>query len=355
LSTISSAGAAPTGSTTRPVWMRHIAHFLPDRIVSSDELARTFVDSEGREIMSGRALQRLTGIRERRYAAPGVGSSDLASSATVKLLAECDIRPEAIDTLISASASHDVAEPATANRLQHLSGCTRARVFDVKNACNSFLDGLEVAASLVACGRADHVVVATGEVISRTISTVSPDRNSVSDLLAGLTLGDAGAAALISASPSGALARVLPAKSRSIGSYWNRSALMAGGNLTTPESEVPYFVSDSQTIFELVLEHVPALVREALDEQGWLVDEIDIAIPHQASILLIRELAKACGFPFERCMVTSDHLGNTAAASIPVALSLALEGGRLQRARRVLLVGGAAGFSASVIPLEITG
>jgi 3-oxoacyl-[acyl-carrier-protein] synthase-3 len=295
-------------------------------------------------------LQRLTGVQERRYANADEASSDLAARAASRALSGCRLDREAIDVVIFAAASHDVAEPATANRVQELLGCEGARAVDVKNACNSFLDAIDLARCLIRSSAADHVLVATGEIISRFVSLQASEQVSVVELIAGLTLGDAGAAAVVSADRGFIGAEILPGSFASFGSHWQASTILAGGTWPWTHRALPYFVSDSRAILDLAMTHVPKVVGDALCLAGW--EDIDLVVPHQASVALIRKMAAVLNIPLAKCIITGDVLGNTAAASIPVALSIALQTGRIKRGARVLLAGGAAGFSAAAVPLQ---
>ena len=143
--------------------------YVPDDVWTSDMVeARVDERSGGWRIPKG-IIRLATGVGERRYAPDGMCSSDLAARAAERALATAGIEPRDVDLLIFASASHDVAEPATANMVQIALGCDRAAVMDVKNACNSFLNGLDVAQAFIETGRAPRVVVAAGECLSPTI------------------------------------------------------------------------------------------------------------------------------------------------------------------------------------------
>jgi len=290
-----------------------------------------------------------TGVEERRYAPPGVYSSDLATKAAQQAIAKAGIEPRDIDLLIFASASHDVSEPATANVVQAALGCDRAAVMDVKNACNSFLNGLDVAQAFIETGRAPRVLVAAGECLSPTIKW---DINAA-DLpvrLAALTLGDAGAACVLeaSAAPERGLSR---GAFESDGSYWELSTVLAGGSRYGAAPELSFFECRSTKLQHLAVSRIPALVNDVLLKLDWALDDVACVVPHQVSRSVIEKIASLLGYPFERCVVALDRFGNTAAASIPFALDLAIEEGRARAGDKVLLVGGAAGFSAAVVPL----
>ena len=142
---------------------------LPDQVWTSEMVeARVNRESGGWTIPKD-IVRMAAGVVERRYAPEGTSSSELAARAARRALDESGLEPQAIDLLIFASASHDVAEPATANMLQAAVGCDNAAVMDVKNACNSFLNGLEVAHAFIETGRAGRVLVAAGERLSPTI------------------------------------------------------------------------------------------------------------------------------------------------------------------------------------------
>ena len=134
--------------------------YVPDDVWTSDMVeARVAECSGGKRIPKG-IIRLATGVVERRYASEGMCPSDLAARAAQRALTTAGIEPRDVDLLIFASASHDVAEPATANMVQLALGCDRAAVMDVKNACNSFLNGLDVAQAFIETGRAPRVVVA---------------------------------------------------------------------------------------------------------------------------------------------------------------------------------------------------
>lgn len=344
-------GLGGGGFSEAPVGLAGVAHELPARVVTSEELAERFVDERGRRLLRPGLLELLTGVSERRWAAEGQYPSDLAAAAAASAMERSGIAPEAVDLLIFASASHDVAEPATANRVQVLSGMENARVFDVKNACNSFVDGLDIAATMIRAGRSEVAVVATGEVLSPFVQTVASGDDRITSLLGGLTLGDAGAAAVVVPRMEGCLAAVGDGTFLSDGRHWEAAIIRSGGSMMGRDVSAAHFVSDSSTIMRLAGEMIPRVAAEARKALGWDADTIDLVIPHQASVAKMEEIAERAEVPFERFMIIVGSYGNTAAASVPVALSLAFEAGKLGEGDRILLLGGAAGFTASAMPL----
>lgn len=335
-----------------PVWLVGLAHALPERVVTSDEVIAMVRRADPTWKISSAALTRLSGVRERRYADSSTCSSDLAAQAGRAVLDRYGCPASDVDVLIFASATQDVAEPATSNRVQELTGCTSARVFDVKNACNSFVDALDVAASLIQTNRARTVLVTAGEVISGCISYRRLEGVEPSAMIAGLTLGDAGAAALLTATDElGAVARIGPATFLSCGENWQLSRVMAGGTIRREDFTDRYFISESAKLFDLAVDLIPQIVRSTLDSVGWSAEGIQLAVPHQVSLSLTDRLCRETGIPHESAVRTGRDYGNTAAASIPLALSRELED-RGFLPERTLLVGGAAGFSAACMALS---
>lgn len=325
-------------------------HSLPDRSLSSCDIeARVSRSSPGFEMQSG-MIEKITGVRARRHAEPGVTSSDLAAAAALDALASADVDAESIDLLIFASATHDVSEPATAAIVQEKVGCTNATFVDVKNACNSFLNGLDFAAASIATGRARRVLVTSGEVLSPTINWQVSDLLDLRRKFAAFTLGDAGGAVLLEASAEEGRG-LLPGRFYSDGSAWELSTVLYGGTLMGRDTSRSYFECDSKQLQQLALDHIPPLVEKTLGEVNWRIDQVDHIIPHQVSTGVVTALCALIGFPQERVRVTVDEFGNTAAASIPLALSLAADQGTFTPGDKILLVCGAAGFTAGVLPI----
>lgn len=327
-----------------------IGYHLPENVVTSEEVERRVYETTRFRLPRG-LVRKVTGIESRHYCADGDQASDLAVEASRTALERAGIKPDQVDLLIFASCMQDVAEPATANIIQEKLGATEAHVFDVKNACNSFLNGLDVAESQIQTGKAKTVLIAAGETLSFVIDWAIDSVDKLRSAMAGLTLGDAGAAAVITAETNGNGRGFLPSTFRSYGDQWRLATVMSGGTMYRTSAEHSYFSSKSQELREQALKYIPIFVKQTLDRIGWKPDEIDVVCCHQVTMELVRELASRCGIPLERCAVSLPDCGNTAAASIPIGLARAQEEGRLKPYTKVLLVGGAAGFSVGVVPI----
>jgi 3-oxoacyl-[acyl-carrier-protein] synthase-3 len=302
------------------------------------------------EITNG-LVERLTGVRTRRYRAVDEQCSDLAIKAALKAIERADLPVDKIDLIIFAACTQDISEPATANIVQEKLGARNAQVFDVKNACNSFLNGLDVADSHIRAGKSRCALVVSGETLSAGVDWNIRDMDDLKSGLAALTLGDAGAAAVLHAIPETGGRGILATRFRSYGEMWRLATVLAGGSMHHMDREHAFFRSQSAKLREAAYAFIPDVVRAVFDEIGWEPDDVDLACGHQVTEELVYGLAKQCNIPTEKSVVTVTDYGNTAAASIPVALNKAYEEGRLERGMKVLLIGGAAGFSVGVIPL----
>jgi 3-oxoacyl-[acyl-carrier-protein] synthase-3 len=255
-----------------------------------------------------------------------------------------------IDVVIFGAASQDVSEPATASIIQSKLGCTNAFVFDVKNACSSFINSLDLALCLIEAHRASRVLVTSGEVLSLSIDwqIVSPSRSP--EKLAGLTLGDGGAAAIVELSDEADESRLYPSELFSDGTLWEASTVYAGGSMYGFDQVRGYFECSSGPLVRAAAEHLPRLIDLACDRLGWTLDSVAAVVPHQVSAHHI-DFLQSLGFRDGVVRQTVQHLGNVAAASIPITLSIEVAAGRIRRGDRVLLLSGAAGFNAGVTPI----
>ncbi len=324
-------------------------HYLPERVLPSTEV-EDLVRHEKFKMPKG-MIELLTGIRERRHAPADATSSDMGAFAAEKALAKAGIDPLDIDVLIASSATHDVADPSTAAIMQSKLGCTNAATMDVKNACAGFLNGIDVAASLIETGRAKRVLVSAGEVLSSVINWQVDNMADMQTKFAGLTLGDGGAAFIVEGRENTERG-VYQGAFVADGAHWALSTVLGGGTLKRQSGEGLFFSCRSGDLAGLAVEHLPRLVIKQCERLGWEMDDVKLAVPHQVARGVIDELCERLdNFPTDKVAITLDRFGNVAAASIPLALSLAAEEGRIVEGDKILLIGGAAGFSGGVVPV----
>jgi 3-oxoacyl-[acyl-carrier-protein] synthase III len=248
-----------------------------------------------------------------------------------------------------AAAGQDLIEPATSHIVQNMLG-TRAPLFDVKNACNSFINALEIAESFVVSGKHKKVLITTGEKASISTKWNLRDRNDFKKSFAGYTLGDAGAAALVESSndESGVMAYAGAADS----SQWSAGTLPGGGSRHPRGDEYSYFQGDGAALKD-AFEHLgPSFLRKFLRENNVSMEKINRVFIHQVSVAYLDSFIDALGIETEKVERTIQTYGNIAAASIPLAMCLSLERGALKKDDLVLLVGMAGGVSLELMLLR---
>ncbi|MGB9721221.1 MAG: 3-oxoacyl-ACP synthase III family protein [bacterium] len=328
-----------------------ISYYVPERVVKTIDIEKKLQFKERFGLPYG-LLTKMTGCKEHHEARGELDASDLATFAAKKAIEQAKILTDSIDLLLFCACDHDIDEPATVNVVAEKLGLKKVSAFDVKNACNSFINGLDIADAMIKSGKAKTALVTTGEVITNWVCYNIRTRDELKYKAAGLTLGDAGAAAILV--PGDSERVIIASQFETYGEHWKVATVMAGGTMypRCPEDsdiDVTYFLSDSEKILELALEKIPPVIKRVMKGVGWKPEDVDLVIGHQVTIKIMRDILNKVNIPFEKTVVTVDHYGNTGAASIPIALCTAIEQGRLKKGMKVLLVGGASGFSAGVI------
>ncbi|GAA3096934.1 3-oxoacyl-ACP synthase III family protein [Streptosporangium carneum] len=312
-----------------------VATYLPQRTMTSTEVERRI---EGYVPRRG-VVERLTGIRSRHVADDDQQASDLAAEAARKL-DHVDV-----DLLIFASASQDMVEPATAHIVAAKLGLS-CPVFDVKNACNSVLNGIQVAEALILTGAHRRVLVCSGEVPSRAIRWRVRDHAQFVDSFAGYTLSDSGAAVLVSADAErGIFYRDFSADSTA----WAIGTLPGGGSAHPRDPEYSYFRGDGRRLkeaFELV---GPDIFLNALKRTGLGWNDFAVVAVHQVAVPYLEYLAAELDIPQDRLVVSLPEHGNCASATLPLQLTL----GEWEPGDRVALLGLGGGISMGVMLAEM--
>lgn len=294
-------------------------------------------------------IEAMTGIRSRYVAADDVQASDLAVAASVKLLAERGIVPADLDLVLFASASQDMVEPATAHIVAAKLGA-RCPAFDIKNACNSVLNAIQVAEALVRSGQHDRVLIATGETPSRAIRWQVRDFAQFAESFPGYTLSDAGAAVLLERAETGGIFhRSFVADSR----HWNVGTLPGGGSAHPRDPEYTYYRMDGPALrraFE-ALGRAPLDAALAQAGVGWR--DFAVICVHQVAMPYLAVLLEQSDIPADRVQVSLPEHGNLASATLLFQLSTALEQGRAEPGDRVALLGLAGGVSLGVVFIRL--
>ncbi|WP_018655457.1 3-oxoacyl-ACP synthase III family protein [Actinomadura flavalba] len=294
-------------------------------------------------------VERMTGIRTRHVLPDDEQASDLAVHAARAVLAERDLDPAALDLLIFGSASQDLIEPATAHIVAAKLGAT-CPVFDVKNACNSFLNGLQTADALIRTGQAERALVCTGESPSRAIRWSVADRAAFVDAFAGYTLSDAGAAVLVEAAPDGG---VFYRDFAAVSAAWRVGTLPGGGSMHPRDPDYTYFSGDGRRLKDVFVGEGPEIFLTALEKTGLTWDDFAVVAVHQVTMPYLELLRSLLGIPVDNLVITLPDHGNVASASLPLQLATACAQGRCGPGDKVALIGLAGGVSLGVTFLEL--
>jgi 3-oxoacyl-[acyl-carrier-protein] synthase III len=325
---------------------------VPERRLTSDEL---MASTEHRTDIQ---LERLTGVRERRIAGEDEDSYTLALDAARDALAHAGRAAEDLDVLIVASITHYVGglrmqlEPPLSVSLKEALGAHRAMSFDLSNACAGMMTGVFILNDLIRQGRVRLGMVVSGEYISQLGRNAALEIRTIqSDQLASLTLGDAGAAAILERAPEGAPG-IEVAGFTTLAEH-SRLCLAFPAKIGPGVS----MYSDARTLQEVGIEDTVPLLREALDQAGLEFDEIDYFIPHQTSARAIekgvKDFSESVGGAPKHVVVTVDEFGNTSSTTHFVALWKYLREGRFAENDRIMLLSIASGLEVGVVIFKV--
>jgi 3-oxoacyl-[acyl-carrier-protein] synthase III len=278
-------------------------------------------------------IESRTGVRERRVAEPGLRLSELASAAGRAALERAELDPAELDLVIVATFTADELVPNAAPLVAAELGASRAGAFDVGAACTGFLTALSLATAQIESGRAAHLLVVGADLVTRF--TDFDDRRTAA------LFGDGAGAAVVGRVPGSG--RIGPAVLGSDG----------GGapHIYATRSE-RLIRMDGHETFKAAVARLADVTVEALDKAGATLNEVDLFVYHQANARILAAVAERLELPADRVVNAIETLGNTSAASIPLALAAAEENGALGPGSRVLLAAFGAGFTWGAVTLE---
>ena len=311
--------------------------YLPSRILTNMDLARK-VDTTDAWI-----TQR-TGIRERRIAATGERTSDLALAAAREALVAAQADAQTIDLIVLATSTPDNTFPATAVSVQAGLGITHGAAFDLQAVCSGFIFGLATADGLIKTGTFRRALVIGAETFSRLVDWT--DRSTC------VLFGDgAGAVVLDAATRSGSREDrgILTAQLRSDGRYKDKLYVDGGPSST---GTVGHLRMEGREVFKHAVAMITDVVEGAFAATGYSAADIDWFVPHQANKRIIDGSAHKLGIAPEKIVTTVDRHGNTSAASIPLALSVAVKDGRIKAGDLILLEAMGGGFTWGAVLLR---
>jgi len=303
--------------------------YLPERVLTNDELSR-MVDTTDAWIRAR------TGISQRHIAADGESTCDLATQAARSALETAGVDPDEIDLIIVGTTTSDRIYPSTACRVQARIGARGCTAFDVQAVCAGFVYALGIADKFVHSGSVRHALVIGADTHSRLLDW--SDRSTC------VLFGDgAGAVVLSAADEPGVLTIRLHADGNYEPLLYVDGGTPLGSGRTAPGGA--YTKMRGNEVFKVAVRTLCDAVDETLAISGLGKDEIDWLIPHQANIRIIKAMARKLGLPMERVILTIEKHGNTSAASVPLALDVAVREGRVRRGDVMLLEAFGGGFT----------
>lgn len=313
---------------------------LPEREVTTTELQERIG-----KLPRG-LLARLTGIERRRFAADDEYASTLGLHAARAALDAAGLLPSDVDLLLFASASRDMVEPATAHILQDGLG-SRAHALDVTNACNSFVNGIDLARSMILAGRARRALVVTGETPSRVMRPRVSGLAEARRAFAGYTFGDAGAAVVVEPVERGG---ILDIDTETHSEHWEVGGIPGGGSRHPRGEEHTWFTGDGHRL-RGVFESIGANILDRVRERTGL-EYTDYAriLVHQVTMPYLEKFIEVTGVPKDRLDVTVTSFGNMASATLGVQLSRTFP--RLATGDKVLFIGLGGGVSMMTMVWE---
>ena len=316
--------------------------YVPEQVLTNADLEK-MVDTNDEWIVSR------TGIRERRVAAAHETTASMASVAALRAIRTAGLDPNDIDLILLATLTPDYWMPSTAALVKEAIGNNKAAAMDVAAACSGFVYAFSTAQAYVTSGLAKHVLVIGAELLTRFLD--------YTDRATCILFGDGAGAVVVSASsePGGALGVELTTEPQGAYMIW----LPAGGAKSPPSRETVargehYIRMEGRETYRFATRTLASTALESIRKAGLTPDDVSLFIPHQANIRIIEAVAKGLDLPMERMFVNLDRYGNTSAASVPIALAEAVNGGRVAVGDNICIVAFGAGFTSGAATIEWT-
>jgi len=311
--------------------------YLPERVLTNAELSQMVETSD-------EWIVQRTGIRQRHIAAEGELTSDLGAKAAERALADAGLTVEDIDLLIVATSTPDDTFPAAAVTVQKKLGMTHGAAFDMQAVCSGFVFGLSTADAMIRAGQAKRVLLVGAETFSRILDWT--DRSTC------VLFGDGAGALVLEAEESvGRLSDrgIIASSLRSDGVHKTK-LFVDGGPGTT--GTVGHLRMEGREVFKHAVGMITDVIEDTFGKAGIAADDLDWFVPHQANKRIIDASAKKLGIAEEKVVTTVQLHGNTSAASVPLALSVAVADGRIKTGDLVLLEAMGGGFTWGAVLLR---
>lgn len=311
---------------------------LPDRVLSNADLEQ-LVHTSDDWIVSR------TGIRERRLVSPGESTADLALTASRRALTSAGLAADELDLVIVATVTPDTFMPSTASLVQHRLGAIRAGAFDLGAACSGFVYAFNVAAQFIQAGTYRNILVVGADTLTRMLDFT--DRSTC------ILFGDGAGAVVLQATdePHGVLSTVLGSDGRGAEYLYVDGWQGVSNEPSSAWPGRPYMKMNGREVYRFSVEIIGDVSSQAIERAGLTYEDIDLLIPHQANTRILDAAAKRLSLPREKIWSNLDRFGNTSAASVPICIAEAADGGHLRPGMHVVLIafGSGVSWAASVV------
>ena len=306
---------------------------VPDRVVPNDFFNYLVEDADN-------WIFTRTGIRERRFASENEATSDLASRAAVKALASGNIDPGDIDCIIVGTSTADMILPATACMVQKNIGADKAFAFDMNAVCSSFVFAVETADNFIRSGKYKKILVIGADTYSKILD--------FQDQTTCPLFGDGAGAVVLGATSE--KKGILQSLVKSDGKGWDLILVPSSGSRKPITAETislreNTFKMEGRKVFQFATDVIPKIIDEVTSGAGVKPEDLDYIIPHQANVRIIDFISKKTGIAKEKFLLNLDRYGNTAAASVGLALDENLRNGTIKAGSLVLMMGFGGGLS----------
>ena len=312
--------------------------YVPERVVTNVELESYMTTSD-------EWIRKRSGIEERRWCKEGQGGSDMAKIATERALEKAGMEADEIDCIIVATISPDYFFPGTGVFLQRKLGLSEIPCFDLRNQCSGFLYGLEVADAFIRMGQYRKILLVGTEIHSTGLQVNDIGRDTA------VLFGDGAGVAILG--PTDDEERgVRAVRTHADGNYAEKLWAPAPACIKNPfiskqdidDMLVRPFM-EGKEVFRHAVTRMPEAIHEVLDEAGLTIDDVDMVIPHQANLRIAEMVQRRLGLPDDKMYNNIMRYGNTTAASIPIALSEAVDEGKIERGDLVAFTAFGSGFT----------
>ena len=304
--------------------------YLPSQVVSNDDLAKRIDTSDA-------WIVERTGIKRRHIASEGETTSDLALEAAKRALKHADISPADLDLVIVATTTPDETFPSTATKIQARLGMTRGAAFDVQAVCTGFIYGLSVADNFIRAGQAKTILVIGAETMSRILDW--SDRGTC------VLFGDGAGAAVLSAGQGKGTNADRGILNTCIFSDGRLHDLLYTDGGVSSTRTAGHLRMQGKEVFKHAVTNIASAIQQSTDAAGLSPHDIDWFVPHQANQRILDGTARKLGIEPKKVISTIAEHGNTSAASVPLALTAAVQDGRIKRGDLVLMEAMGGGFT----------